>query len=64
METRNSNPLEFVNLIVTHLTERGVIKPGLLYEPQPVPLSAKPAVQLVDRAGKAIKNIAKYGVGP
>ena len=28
-----ANQLEFVNLIVTHLTERGVVEPGLLYEP-------------------------------
>ncbi len=28
-----SNQLEFVNLIVTHLTERGVMEAGLLYEP-------------------------------
>ena len=28
-----ANQLEFVNLIVTHLTERGVMEPGLLYEP-------------------------------
>ena len=43
------------------LTERGVIKPRLLHEPQPVPLSAKPAVQPVDSAGAATKNIANYG---
>jgi type I restriction enzyme R subunit len=29
----NANQLEFVNLIVTHLTERGVMDVGLLYEP-------------------------------
>ena len=29
----SANQLEFVNLIVTHLTERGVMEPGLLYEP-------------------------------
>jgi type I restriction enzyme R subunit len=28
-----ANQLEFVNLIVTHLTERGVMEPALLYEP-------------------------------
>ena len=37
-ETLNANPLELVNLIVTHLTERGVIEPGLHYEPKPVRL--------------------------
>ncbi|MBC7617935.1 MAG: hypothetical protein H7293_02905 [Candidatus Saccharibacteria bacterium] len=58
METLNANPLEFVNLTVTHLTERGVMQPGLLYEPPPVPHSAKPAVQLVDSSGAAIKYVA------
>jgi type I restriction enzyme R subunit len=32
-KTLNANQLEFVNLIVTHLTERGVMDMGLLYEP-------------------------------
>ena len=32
-KTLSANQLEFVNLIVTHLTERGVMEPGLLYEP-------------------------------
>jgi type I restriction enzyme R subunit len=32
-KTLNANQLEFVNLIVTHLTERGVMDVGLLYEP-------------------------------
>ncbi len=32
-DTVCANQLEFVNLIVTHLTERGVIDPALLYEP-------------------------------
>jgi type I restriction enzyme R subunit len=32
-KTLNSNQLEFVNLIVIHLTERGVMDVGLLYEP-------------------------------
>jgi type I restriction enzyme, R subunit len=32
-KTLNGNQLEFVNLIVTHLTERGVMDPALLYEP-------------------------------
>ena len=32
-KTLTANQLEFVNLIVTHLTERGVMEPGLLYEP-------------------------------
>ncbi|MGE0498455.1 MAG: DEAD/DEAH box helicase family protein [Ramlibacter sp.] len=31
--TLSANQIEFVNLIVTHLTERGVMEPGLLYEP-------------------------------
>ena len=31
--TLSANQLEFVNLVVTHLTERGVMEPGLLYEP-------------------------------
>ena len=29
----SSNQLEFVNLIVTHLTERGIVNAALLYEP-------------------------------
>ncbi len=29
----SSNQLEFVNLIVTHLTERGIVEAALLYEP-------------------------------
>ncbi len=29
----DNGSLKFVNLIVTHLTERGVVEPGLLYEP-------------------------------
>jgi type I restriction enzyme, R subunit len=29
----NANQLEFINLIVSHLTERGVMEAGLLYEP-------------------------------
>ena len=29
----SANQLEFVNLVVTHLTERGVMEPALLYEP-------------------------------
>jgi type I restriction enzyme R subunit len=29
----NSNQLEFRNLIVKHLTERGMMNPALLYEP-------------------------------
>jgi type I restriction enzyme R subunit len=32
-KTLNANQLEFVSLIVTHLTERGVMDKGLLYEP-------------------------------
>jgi len=32
-KTLSANQLEFVNLIVTHLTERGVMDAGLLYEP-------------------------------
>jgi type I restriction enzyme R subunit len=32
-KTLNANQLEFVNLIVIHLTERGVMDVGLLYEP-------------------------------
>lgn len=32
-KTLSANQLEFVNLIVGHLTERGVMEPGLLYEP-------------------------------
>jgi type I restriction enzyme R subunit len=32
-KTLSANQLEFVNLIVTHLTECGVMEPGLLYEP-------------------------------
>ncbi|HOF51933.1 MAG TPA: DEAD/DEAH box helicase family protein [Rhodoferax sp.] len=32
-KTLSANQLEFVNLIVTHLTERGVMDVGLLYEP-------------------------------
>jgi type I restriction enzyme, R subunit len=32
-KTLNSNQLEFINLIVNHLTERGVMKAALLYEP-------------------------------
>ncbi len=32
-KTLTANQLEFVSLIVTHLTERGVMEPGLLYEP-------------------------------
>ncbi|MCX7279049.1 MAG: DEAD/DEAH box helicase family protein [Burkholderiales bacterium] len=32
-KTLSANQLEFVNLVVTHLTERGVMEPGLLYEP-------------------------------
>lgn len=32
-KTLSANQLEFVNLIVTHLTERGVMEAGLLYEP-------------------------------
>jgi type I restriction enzyme, R subunit len=31
-KTLNANQIEFVNLIIDHLTERGVIEPGLLYE--------------------------------
>jgi type I restriction enzyme R subunit len=30
--TLSANQIEFVNLIVDHLTERGVMDPGLLYE--------------------------------
>lgn len=29
----SANQLEFLNLVVTHLTERGVMEPALLYEP-------------------------------
>jgi type I restriction enzyme R subunit len=29
----SSNQMEFLNLVVNHLTERGVMSPGLLYEP-------------------------------
>ena len=32
-KTLSANQLEFVNLVVAHLTERGVMEPGLLYEP-------------------------------
>jgi type I restriction enzyme R subunit len=32
-KTLNANQLEFVNLIVTHLTKRGVMDPALLYAP-------------------------------
>jgi len=32
-KTLSANQLEFVNLVVTHLTERGVMEPRLLYEP-------------------------------
>ena len=32
-KTLNTNQLAFVNLIVTHLTERGVMDAALLYEP-------------------------------
>ena len=32
-KTLSANQLEFVNLIVIHLTERGVMDVGLLYEP-------------------------------
>ena len=32
-KTLSANQLQFVSLIVTHLTERGVMEPGLLYEP-------------------------------
>ena len=32
-KTLSANQLEIVNLVVTHLTERGVMEPGLLYEP-------------------------------
>ncbi len=32
-KTLTANQLEFVNLIVTHLTERGVMEAALLYEP-------------------------------
>lgn len=32
-KTLSANQLEFVNLIVTHLTERGVMEAALLYEP-------------------------------
>ena len=30
--TMNSNQIEFVNLIIDHLTENGVLDPGILYE--------------------------------
>ena len=32
-KTLTANQLEFVKLIVTHLTERGVMEAALLYEP-------------------------------
>lgn len=32
-KTLSANQLEFVNRIVTHLTERGVMEAALLYEP-------------------------------
>jgi type I restriction enzyme R subunit len=32
-KTLSANQLEFVNLIVAHLTEQGVMAPALLYEP-------------------------------
>lgn len=32
-KTLGSNAMEFLNLIVNHLTERGVMEPALLYEP-------------------------------
>ncbi|MGM9425870.1 DEAD/DEAH box helicase family protein [Hydrogenophaga sp. MI9] len=32
-KTLSSNQLEFLNLVVNHLTERGVMNPALLYEP-------------------------------
>ncbi|MDZ4238251.1 MAG: DEAD/DEAH box helicase family protein, partial [Hydrogenophaga sp.] len=32
-KTLSSNQLEFLNLVVNHLTERGVVNPALLYEP-------------------------------
>ncbi|MDP2094422.1 MAG: DEAD/DEAH box helicase family protein [Hydrogenophaga sp.] len=32
-KTLGSNQLEFLNLVVNHLTERGVVNPALLYEP-------------------------------
>lgn len=32
-KTLTANQLEFVSLIVTHLTERGVMEAALLYEP-------------------------------
>ena len=32
-KTLSSNQLEFLNLVVNHLTERGVMHPALLYEP-------------------------------
>jgi type I restriction enzyme R subunit len=31
-KTRGANQIEFVNLIVDHLTAHGVMDPGLLYE--------------------------------
>lgn len=31
-KTLTANQIEFVNLVVDHLTERGVVKPELLYE--------------------------------
>jgi type I restriction enzyme R subunit len=31
-KTLNSNQIEFVNLIIDHLTENGVLDPGILYE--------------------------------
>lgn len=31
-KTLNSNQLEFINLIIDHLTERGIMEPALLYE--------------------------------
>jgi type I restriction enzyme R subunit len=32
-KTLSANQLEFVNLVVTHLAERGVMEASLLYEP-------------------------------
>ncbi|MDP3375019.1 MAG: DEAD/DEAH box helicase family protein [Hydrogenophaga sp.] len=32
-KTLGSNQMEFLNLVVNHLTERGVVNPALLYEP-------------------------------
>jgi type I restriction enzyme R subunit len=31
-KTLNSNQIEFVNLVIDHLTENGVLDPGILYE--------------------------------